>query len=295
MLYVLNDRRGFSLVEILVSLGLLGILITGGATVLVTGQKMAGAVQASTVVEQYQSRISAALKSNGALELMATANSWACLKTRNGSDCPSLAPNTEQPLTIVEGNGTVLAKADGSVGFTVGGVACSPFGGDSCPYRYQVFLTKICHSASCSSAQFLVRGLLTDFYGAAFSTSWAPDSGFRLILGPVVLTSESLCLAMNGIVDPVTGNCTLALGADCPDGQKIVGISASTNTIECSPLYEGGPYECLDDEKLSIDENGNVRCSPLNCSISYVPPCYIDPSMCATVNPICVNPPCGDT
>lgn len=149
-------NRGFTLVEVLVSCLILGIVSVGAGTVFI---QMANLQNKTNVKESslvIRSTLLSLLKNESAVQAMIANNpSMACLRN-TPSTCGSSSTGL---IDVYNPDGTMYLRSSAATeGFTKDGSVCSTFGGASnCALRYQISWRALC-GADCSNPQVLVVG-----------------------------------------------------------------------------------------------------------------------------------------
>jgi prepilin-type N-terminal cleavage/methylation domain-containing protein len=187
-----KNARGFTLVEVLVSVGIVAILAGGVSSLLVQMAKSQRKLQLTSKLNELRLKFEQTVRNNQAWENTLygantnNVNSFACLRTTDGALNPNgLTPNLVAPnytpcnanisntsctngvckFVLYDQNGVVLLDpyTDPSSGFQLDGSPCTGFdpvaGNPSCPARWQITWQPTCVTGfNCSNPSSLVTG-----------------------------------------------------------------------------------------------------------------------------------------
>lgn len=249
MLNILKSKKGFSLVEVLVAAGLIGVVATGlisFSQFLNVAKKKSSVLD--TIIKQRQTIIYS-LRSSDALARTGLANvpPINCLQTLQ--TCGSATPANAQYMMIsvldrTGGASSNLTDITPNVGFGVDGLTCTTYPSIACPLRYEVFWKALCSGAGCSAPQFMMLGRLKiDNPGDVGVPINSLELGFEITLGQMLGTYEQACTSLGGTYIPIDPpGCQLPAAGDCLPvagaEQRVVGFNQITKAPICRPYFQ---------------------------------------------------------
>lgn len=280
---VLNfNRRGFTLVEVLMAAGIITALVAAGASVIKTASEIKKKTDTYDALTNYRTDLIATLRSSDAIAQTATysANTNAlCLKTLQ--NCGS-ASTASAPLTILDATGA-NKKTDmttASFGFNIEGQTCTSFPSTSCPFRYETYWYSVCAGgATCITPQIKSTGTLQVYEGFPVKVN-ASQFNYTITLGQVIGSYEQGCTSIGGTYVPgEPPQCNLPMTGDCPPGQYVVGYNKATKQKQCRPVFQNAlNASCNSGEVMvGVDASGTPVCKQMKantgCASPYDPRC----------------------
>ncbi|WP_372655202.1 prepilin-type N-terminal cleavage/methylation domain-containing protein [Halobacteriovorax sp.] len=221
MLLILKNDRGFSLAEILVAAGLLGLLSLG--VMQMNGSMMKGQATAEVKMEAIEIRRQIILNMS---EKMACENT---LSGTNLGDTVNSIKNTADNAIFTVGNkyGANALELESITVVDVGDV-----GGGMRDAELQVVFKSLKKAAYGSSEKVFKSRLKVK---AANSTAPITEC-YDDTAGTIATANETSCISVGGTWDPATSKCsnTNVWGKSCPDGEVLKGFEDDGEPI-CVP------------------------------------------------------------
>lgn len=274
----LKSQKGFSLVEILVSVGMIAMLMGGVATYVKVTADTKRKIDMGLNLANFKESVIRNLNSPGAWNMTISKNSnLACLNTSS----PGCTNGATGAIAVYDISGELLTSSGASAGFDRAGKPCTSFNGVSgdtaCVFHYNIQWTALCSFMPCKDPQIRIDGTLT--YSPAdpklregFNASRYNFSFFRAETIPNSL--EAVCVSLGGIFNSGTNSCQFPwANYSCPPGQVLRGLNAA-NVPNC---YYPVSYTCPAGQLLrAIMADGTPVCANLVCSGWAAPTGWIE-------------------
>lgn len=279
-------KNGFSIIEVMVAIGLLGIVGVGVSSMLFNMMNSNNYAQLGNSALNMKAELTEILSNDRAwantiadttLNPDATA-AFACLRTST-----ACAAGT-YPFTPKLVNNTLFRtsynpQTSATQGFNVNGVVCSTFStgspDDSCPMRYTFTWTPMCPSTgACINPQIRIR-LIFNFSSTSKLTKLSPEryGNDNIIIGnKESMYSEAACNIMSGSWDPVTQVCTPAnVNITCTSSSYSSAPVATCGTLSGGSTPTCGAYDgvnCTCSIFVTVyTANGQCTCPPSHPTI----------------------------
>jgi len=271
---------GFSLLEIVIAMGLLGV---GGffmASMLQTSLKNSTQMNVTTQADALRRNLVKTIANDSAWKNTVNANSatgLGCLAPlyTNPPDPAAkstCAPNTTTPIgNIVVMNGgpsgghVVYDSRPTNNGFTATGAPCNSFvkvgGNDLCPFRMDLAVNIIC-GQNCDRPQVKVMGTMTYApKNSTFDVAFNPGRyGFNFVRGQDKGALKAICEMLGGAFTPSTSKCKVDL---VPDGTVMAFSSCPAGWVPMSAAA-GRIIVGVDGVNYNLDVPGGSDLKPLS-------------------------------
>lgn len=257
----IRSHSGFTLVEVMLGVGILGIFVLGIGYLTSLNTKAQMSFQSDEWLEQYRAELMRALQDETAWAQMIAdpANTgFDCLRTH--SDCTAVSTTPERIL-VKDRDGRVISDtSQPTSGFDVRGQPCTTFdgvnGSDQCPYRVGVSWRAFC-AINCVNPEVRVRVDFVHKPGPGTPQKNITRYNFKLYRNSSPDTVATTCANQGGTL--VGGVCVIDSTPTCSAGQAVVGFTAEGEKI-CGAL--SATYSCPPNQFLQgVDPNGNPICS----------------------------------
>ncbi len=254
----LLNSKGFSLIEVTVTMGIMSIVAVTGTYMLIQSSRQSKNLEVKLNAFQFHSILHQVMLNSAAwtntVEDTANAKLNNCLRlvdkdftacTDTLKDDP--AANLDDPergyhLVLRGSNNTVfLDSTDNNLGMTAQGTVCNNFSNtnEDCPFKPEVFWRFECIqkdlnvNASCADPMVVLtarirneskkyRGLNFSAYNVAVVKDYSKPNDPSVVV----------CDSVNGKFDSVLGQCVQNLNATCPSGYFVHGVK-SDGTLDC--------------------------------------------------------------
>lgn len=155
-----RNRQGFSVVEVMVVLGIMSVIAYYGMTPLLSFMKTQKTVDVKLTLSQIRENIRSTILNGKAWQKTIAVNSqMSCIST--GTTCSAFTTGTYF-LNLRDGNDTLLINSSTpTAGFTDAGSPCNAWsasGNPACPIRIRLRWTAVCMNTSCIHPQVLISG-----------------------------------------------------------------------------------------------------------------------------------------
>lgn len=272
-------QKGFTLVEILISVGVIATLMGGVATYVKLTGDVKRKLDMGLVLENVRENLTTTINSPGAWNMTVEKNSnLECLKINS----PGCTNGATGDISIYSISGEIVNASAPNAGFDRTGTPCNTFnataGDAACVFKYRIQWVAQCTFAPCRDPQVrIVTSLLyspndpklkdevhTDKYSFSFYRS-------ETVHNPI----EAVCVSLGGIFDSATNSCQLPwAGFSCPAGQMLRGLN-SANIPQC---YNPASVSCGAGGGLmrAIRPDGTAFCAALSCSSWTAPTGWIE-------------------
>lgn len=259
----LKNEKGFSLVEVLVAIGISGLVILGTSSIFVDSAKTeAGQARQLWIADrrmEFQGLIRSATSWNTVLD---NNPSMACIKT--GTSCAAFS--NLQPLKLTVDN-IVLDGASNTTGMTNKGTFCNTFdsvnGNSSCPVGIRLNWVALCDDANCLHAQpkIIVKFQIKE---ASATLQDLKSQDLVIFKDPKLESLNQVCAAMGGsLVGTVCSIDSLASKCD-PSNSKGLGATYPLSFDNTGVVFCGkpDPGSCAaSDVATGFDANGGISCT----------------------------------
>jgi hypothetical protein len=260
---------GMTLVELLISLGLVSISLVGVSTLYFSTLKSKGTVDPFASINQKRSEIIALVRNKSAMKLtvMDPVNTgFECLrdKINNPGMILSCPPDTSgRILHLRDPSGNLALDLTGNRGFTDKGVDCDEFGTSThCNFRFNLFWNLRCVGDKCLAPDYIVRGTL-EIANRDLLKLPIREEYFKLNVYQSIDEKEEAICEATGLGQYVAGKCNLRLTEiKCSTpGEYFVGFNGD-GSIKCEPR---NPPVCSSGFIYGVNSNGEAMCDPRSC------------------------------
>lgn len=256
-------NKGFSLVEIMISFGIIVVLLLAGNTLINLTSQQKGNFESYGALFNLKNQLLNYLNNKQAMLNTVSSNAtMLCLK-----DITNCTPGVDKDVDVFDSAPnladsqavTVFKQTPGN-GFTPKGVTCSTYPSQECPFRYVVRWRPQCgtDASRCRAPNYLIKAkfrVASVYKGPPIN----PDFfSFEVSRNSAGEQTEDLCTSVGGTFDSVAKRCIVGLTKSCPPGTYFVGINSTndkicvgvTSTIKCplgSVLWKvdaGGTFYC---------------------------------------------------
>jgi type II secretory pathway pseudopilin PulG len=283
----MKNKNGFSLVEMLVYVGIASIVMLVGASILILSNKLKSNVSTYVGVAEIMNQIQAVLKEDAAFEKTMSmgdnSSVFSCVTSIQNSAVGAATScyGKGGGFTLYNSGGTriqeVARPSFASDGIDMNGRYCSSFSATSgnirCPFRINLTWSPVCADTACTNPVIRISAALVQSFGPSGPPKDFHLSGnayqFSTMKQSKAATSIQNCQANGGILksDLVTGKtyCLLRYSTRCPTDTFLVGFD-SQGKLKCRALHE---THCQNGQVVGgFDGNGNLICNP-GCSRPY--------------------------
>ncbi len=258
------NRRGVTLAEVIIATGIsvLGftVFFSGLNSVMTVKSK----IDSFRGLQNFQDELIGHLNSPPAWgQTINDINNAALSCLRTGTDCSGQGGS----FVVRNQKGDIFYDPD-TQGLNRDGTVCASPGVGTCTYKIDVRWTPVCGTSGC------VKPIVQFQTTIVQLSSQSPDSNSIGLLNARVNQNfagnslRSACEAINGSFDPLTGECAMALGGECPNSpvqQVVTGITSTMMKI-CKPIYHSA--QCGSDFYFSgIRTDGSPYCIPKECCV----------------------------
>jgi prepilin-type N-terminal cleavage/methylation domain-containing protein len=263
-----TKQSGFSLIEVMVSIGILGIGISAIGFVVTQTFAMQEKSDLARKIGNYRTGLIAALDSDLAWRMTTKYSGNAailgCLDDSLSVPCTSPAPTGL--IAVMNGSAqTVFDSTRPTAGFKKTGDLCDAFnpltGNSDCPLRYNITSKIICPAVGpCSQPEVEVSGQLAYKGGPGMPQINTQKYDFKHVRGITSNTLYKSCISLGGRFMLASGECTLPWVGDCPVGQFVVGVSHDATTLNqkiCKPFVGLCPGQTI---LVGMQQNGTPNC-----------------------------------
>lgn len=293
-------KNGFSVIEVLVALGLLSIVGVGTSTMVFNMMSSNNYVTMGNAALNLKTELTSILTDDRAwlntindivVNPNATAN-FNCLRTSTACTA-GVYPFTPKLVNNTLFRVTYNPQTSAARGFDANGAVCNAFSAgipnDACPIRYTFTWQPICPSTgACIRPQVRVR-LIFDFSATNKYTRLNPEryGNDNIVIGnQTSMYSESTCIIMGGSWNSATQVCTPArIVVQCVRSTYTCVPVASCATSSGGSTPTCGPYDGVNCTCGSFASqctaNGTCPCPPLNPTMtgnSFIPASPVSPS-----------------
>lgn len=243
-----NKKNGFSIIEVLVALGLLSIVGIGATSMILNMMSSNDYVIMGNSALNLKSELTALLNdkrawtatiADTATNPNATAQ-FACL--RNSTDCAALTstyPFTPKMITNNFFRSNYNPQTNPDQGFNKNGIVCATYStttpNDACPMQYTFTWQPLCPATGmCIDPPVRIR-LIFNFSSTSKLTTLNPEryGNDNIIIGSNSSTyTESSCIIIGGVWNTATQTCT---PPPLPSG-TIVNVSCTSSAYTTSPV-----------------------------------------------------------
>lgn len=261
------DRKGFSLMEIMVAIAISSIVVLGTAALFLTTSTAESTQQRQFWITARRMEFQGLIKSTpGWNNILAANPAMACFT--NNTSCAAFAAPQPLRLPIDPAGAIVLNGALNTNGLTKSGDICNTFdpvaGNSSCPVGLQLQWVALCDDGNCQHAQpkIMVNFQLKET-GAALQN--LTSQNLVVFKDPQLESLNNVCVSMGGALNVATNTCTIAsLATSCsPSGGAVatfpLGFNADGSVI-CGQPNPGGC--AASDVATGFDVNGGLTCAP---------------------------------
>lgn len=253
------NRKGFTLVEVMVASGIVVTAIAAALGVIQYSYQFKKSIQSADRIEQYRERVMNSINSTQGWLKTIDANNISCLQAGNGGCTSTLL----QEISVWDGSSTgkrLSGLGSQNIGQTAQLEECNYLDAD-CPFRYLVRWIPLCDTAACLNPLIRISGILEVKDSMAKAVPYPKQYDFEFMRGINNVNSKVQCDNLGGSLDLVTNRCTLpGNGPPCPTGWIVSQVQTS-GQITCSPYVEiscpAGTYA------KGINPDGTPICNPL--------------------------------
>ncbi|MFP5519243.1 MAG: type II secretion system protein [Bdellovibrionia bacterium] len=266
----MNNRRGMTLIEVLLAVGVASILMAGGFYLMTSGQKMNVKAEALFWLTDLRSNIIKTLKNSDgfkAVALNAANPALSCLKEK--IENPVAKVNCQDQLgfinIVVDSQGKELVNTvNANSGFNLKGLPCGEFSetdpNDNCPFRYELQWRAVCSNEGCSSPDSVIEGRLKVALKRKDMAINPSLHAFNIFIPSEGEKNITTCeQSLLGQFNEATQMCQLNLTRGCPAGQYVIGFRSDgrPNCASVNPVKGG----CTGKKRLrGVDGAGNAIC-----------------------------------
>jgi len=268
-----NSQRGFSLVEIVVSVGIIAMLMGGVATYVQVTAETKRKIDTGLSLAGVKESIIRNINSPGAWNVTIGKNpNLACLNYTSAG-CNQGDTGT---IAVYDIAGNLVAGSAANAGFDKFGKPCTTFsatGGDNaCVFHFNIQWTAQCSYMPCKDPQIKIDGTLT------YSPSdpklkdgvYVDRYNFSFFRSETIPNSlEAVCVSLGGAFNNVTNSCQFPwAGFNCGPGQMLRGLNMA-NFPNC---YYPISLVCPAGQLLrAVQADGTPVCANLSCG-GWTPP-----------------------
>lgn len=260
--FLRKSQKGFSLTEILVAIGVSGIVALGTAQIIVQSSKTGSDSEKLFWLSARRLELQSLVKSpDGWNAIVDATPSLKCLDP--GGSCATFT--SAQPLNIPINSSTTLNGSSATLGMTNRGDFCDTFNATNtnldCPVSVKLSWQALCDDASCLHAQPKIKIQFAS-KEIAKATENLKSYDVEIFRDPKLETLSEVCSSMGGTLDPATRECKVPqLAGGCPASLPFVtGFDATGKAVcEKAPV----PGSCSSsDVAIGFTTTGDIACAP---------------------------------
>ncbi len=279
----IKNQNGFTMIELLVSIGMVAILAVGTASIATFSKDSANQTRMLTTVLSLRNIMISTIENPVAWnKTLASDSTLGCVK--NQTKCFVGSKN----LSLYDNDGTLFYDGNSNQrGFTSTGMTCNSYAPDTttdCIYHYNLTWQPICKPApdnTCSDQNPLVRvSAQLEIANTRNRASKISNDSYSLaiIKGFATNSMEKNCVAVGGMFNPLTKICSAAVAASqrCQPGTVVTSIKLD-GSLTC-----GAPFAetcAATDVLIGRDASGAPNCVAKSTRMPASPP-LCDPLTC---------------
>ncbi len=259
----MGDVRGFSLIEVMVAVGISGLVVLGTSSLFIDSAKVESGQERQFWIAARRMEFQGIIRSEaGWNSILANNPAMSCFAA--GTSCAAVSTSQALKLPI---DSIVLDGALNTIGIANKGDFCNAFnsanGNSSCPVGIQLGWIALCDDASCLHAQpkLTIKFLIKEAGGSLQALN-----SFDLVVfkDPKLESLNDVCTAMGGTL--VGSTCSIASLATACDPSNALGLGATyplgfgnTGAVNCG---KPTPGTCAaSDVATGFDANGGLLCA----------------------------------
>ncbi len=271
----IKKQDGFTMVELLVSIGMVAILAVATASIASFSKDSAGQTRALTTVLSLRNMMVSMIENPTAWDYTAAADAdLSCVK--NQKKCYRGAHN----LKLYDNTGNVFYDGNSTTqGFTSTGMACNTYAANTttdCIYHYDLTWQAICSpgpKSTCDDQNPLAR--VTAQLQIAKTTNRqsqisADSYSIAVIKGYETNSIEKNCVAVNGVFNVEEKKCVTSVSKEkrCPAGTSVTRVD-DKGDLTCSPPFDNA---CPNGTYLKArNDDGSPVCASKCASFTVLP------------------------
>lgn len=252
---------GFSLIEVVIGLGLVTVIMASLVSVLNVMSKKSGEIENSSWAYDLRFEVTNAVNNRKAFETytMAANPSFACVT--NKTDCAGQGG----AILLMDAGGKIIPQVavpgNSMQGLTGKGKVCNTYGATpECVYRYEASWTPICGTGDCKGPQVQINTRMLVSPLAKANAIKVDNFSLRVnLIEKGVMDLAKICITLGGTV--IGTKCVLKVANPCADATHpfLLGYT-SDGTPRCG--YESGNTRCPAGGVLtSLNADGTYTCA----------------------------------
>lgn len=261
-----KSQRGFSLIEILVVMGLSSIVMTGAGFLILDAKKSEKKAQDVFWLQEKRLEIQRSVQSDG---------KWAGIKAANtnmscfdaGTSCSAFITPQKLKLPV---NNDIIDGNNPALGLTPNATFCYAFnptnGNDACPYGLDMTWKAVCDTADCRNAQPRIDiKFKTKSQNSPTAVQNLNSFNITAFKDSKTQNINDVCISMGGTYSGTTCNIPSASALCDPSNSSNTGATfpigfAADGKVQCGiPKLDQCP---TDQVVIGFDNSGNVICAP---------------------------------